>query len=66
MTDHVHDAHEHAAPDHVHDHHGGAREHAGPEREGHRMHTHDDTTHRHPHGHARRPGFLARLFGAPG
>ena len=66
MTDHDHDAHEHAAQDHVHDHDAGAHEHAGPELEGHRVHTHDDTTHRHPHGHARRPGFLARLFGAPG
>ena len=63
MPDHDH---EHAAPDNVHDHGGGAQEHADPELEGHRVHTHDDTSHRHPHGNARRPGFLARLFGAPG
>lgn len=66
MDDPDHDAHEQAAPDHVHDHDGGAHEHAGPELEGHRVHTHDHTSPRHPHGNARRPGFLARLFGASG
>jgi hypothetical protein len=66
MTDHDHHAHQREAPDHVHDHDRGAHEHVGPHLEGHRVHTHDAKTHRHPHGNARRPGFLARLFGASG
>lgn len=57
---------------HVHD--LDAHDAAGTEPErataghGDHVHTHaDGTTHAHPpHGHAKRPGFLARLFGAPG
>ena len=52
------DAHD---PDRVH----GAR--TAADLGDHRVHTHPDgTTHTHSHDPARRPGFLARLFGAPG
>ena len=67
MTDHDHDAREHAAQDHVHDHDDErAHGHVGPELEGHRVHTarrHDTSPPARPR---RRPGFLARLFGASG
>jgi hypothetical protein len=45
---------------------GAERERRAADSEPH-VHTHaDGPTHAHPHEHARRPGFLARLFGAPG
>jgi hypothetical protein len=57
---------------HTHEHDAHDADGVEPERtaadHGNHAHTHaDGTTHAHPaQGHARRPGFLARLFGAPG
>lgn len=55
---------------HVHDRHdadGAEHERTTVDHES-NVHSHaDGTTHAHPpHRHAKRPGFLARVFGAPG
>ena len=63
MTVPDHDAHPHD----VHDADRAEDERTAVAHESH-VHSHaDGTTHAHPpHRHAKRPGFLARLFGAPG